>query len=139
MFIPVKTKYRKAFKGKVKKGHFAANGFMLSSGDYGLKAIEFGKITPNQIESARRVIARSLGGAGKIWIKVFPNIPLSKKPVDVRMGKGKGSVEEWVFKAKPGKILFEIGGNISSNLASQALKKASLKLSMRCKFVMLGE
>ncbi|MBQ4874889.1 MAG: 50S ribosomal protein L16 [Rickettsiaceae bacterium H1] len=137
MFIPSKFKYKKSFRGKIKGN--ASSGFTLSNGEYGLKVIEKAKINPKQIESARRVISKSLGGVGKLWIRVFPNVPVSKKPVDVRMGKGKGSVEDWVFKINPGKILFEVGGNVSSMLACQALTKAALKLSMKCKIVMFIE
>ncbi len=134
MFIPSKIKYKKRFKGKLKEKE-ATNGFMLSSGDYGLKAIISGKINPKQIESARRVISKHIGGGGKIWIRIFPDTPVSKKPVDVRMGKGKGAVEDWVFKVSPGKVLFEIGGNVSKIVAYQALTKASFKLSIKCKVV----
>lgn len=137
MFIPSKTKYRKAFKGRIKG--LAGNGYLLSNGDYGLKALGAARINSKQIESARRVIVKSLSKTGKIWIRIFPNIPVSKKPVDVRMGKGKGAIESWVFRVKPGKILFEVDGNVAADVARQALMKASAKLPIRCKFVMLED
>ncbi len=135
MFIPSKTKYRKAFTGRIKGN--ASNGFLLSNGDYGLKALACARINSRQIESARRVIAKSIGKVGKVWIRIFPDTPVSKKPIEVRMGKGKGAIEDWVFKVKPGKILFEIDGNVSVDIARQALLKAALKLPIKCTFVAL--
>ncbi|QKX01593.1 50S ribosomal protein L16 [Wolbachia endosymbiont of Cruorifilaria tuberocauda] len=133
MFIPKKSKYKKVFKGRI-KGNTKA-GDMLAFGDYGLKAIEAGRIQSKHIEAVRRVISRTLRRSGKVWIRIFPNIPVSKKPADVRMGKGKGSIEFWVFKAKPGRVLFEISGGVPLHLAKLAFGKAIAKLPVRCKFV----
>lgn len=121
------------FKGRIKGN--TKGGSMLSFGDYGLKAIESGKIQSKHIETARRVISRTLKRCGKTWIRIFPDVPVSKKPADVRMGKGKGSVEFWVFKAKPGRILFEISNDVPLHLAKLALDKATAKLPIKCKFV----
>ncbi|QXK91798.1 50S ribosomal protein L16 [Neoehrlichia mikurensis] len=132
MFVPKRTKYKKSFKGRI-SGDTKA-GYSLAFGSYGLKALEPVRLTSKQIESARRNIARTLKRVGKIWIRVFCHIPVSKKPMDVRMGKGKGSVEVWVCKVKPGKILFEVSG-VSLNLAKEALQKAQSKLPMKCKFI----
>ncbi|MCV3769710.1 MAG: 50S ribosomal protein L16 [Wolbachia pipientis] len=133
MFIPKKSKYKKVFKGKIKGSTKA--GDTLSFGDHGLKAIEAGRIQSKHIEAVRRVISRTLKRSGKMWVRIFPDIPVSKKPADVRMGKGKGSVEFWVFKAKPGRVLFEISGSVPVHLAKLALEKAIAKLPVRCKFV----
>lgn len=130
MLIPNKTKYKKAFKGRIRGN--ASNGFIICNGDYALKSVESFRINSRQIKAARSVVVKSLNKNGKVWVKVFPNIPVSKKPIDVRMGKGKGSVEEWVFKVKPGKIIFEVGGNITMDRAYNALLKASAKLPMKC-------
>ncbi|KJV69057.1 50S ribosomal protein L16 [Candidatus Neoehrlichia procyonis] len=132
MFVPKKTKYKKSFKGRI-SGDVKA-GYSLAFGSYGLKALEPVRLTSKQIESARRSIARALRRVGKIWIRVFCHIPVSKKPMDVRMGKGKGSVEVWVCKVKPGRILFEVGG-VSLDLAKEALQKAQSKLPIKCKFI----
>lgn len=133
MFVPKKSKYKKVFKGRIKGN--AKGGSTLSFGDYGLKVMEVGKIQPKHIETARRVISRALKRSGKVWIRIFPDTPVSKKPADVRMGKGKGSVEFWVFKAKPGRILFEISNDVPMHLARLALEKATAKLPMKCKFI----
>ncbi|ABD44939.1 ribosomal protein L16 [Ehrlichia chaffeensis str. Heartland] len=132
MFIPKKTKYKKDFKGRISGN--AKGGYTLSFGSHGLKALEPSRLTSKQIESARRSISRTLKRVGKVWIRAFCHTSVSKKPMDVRMGKGKGSVEMWVCKVKPGKILFEIGG-VPLNLAREALNKAQAKLPMKCKFV----
>ncbi len=137
MLIPAKTKFRKALKGRIKGN--AGNGYTLSNGEYGLKALGAARINSKQIEAARRVISRTLSKTGKIWIKIFPSIPVSKKPIEVRMGKGKGSVEEWVMKVKPGKILFEIGGNVAPDLACEAFRKASAKLPVKCSVIFMDE
>lgn len=132
MFVPKKSKYRKMFKGRMKGN--TKGGSTLAFGDYGLKVIEPGKVQSKHIETARRVISRTLKRSGKVWIRIFPDTPVTKKPADVRMGKGKGSVEFWVFKAKPGRILFEIG-DVSMDLAKLALNKAIAKLPVKCKFI----
>ena len=132
MFIPKKTKYKKDFKGRISGN--AKGGYTLAFGTYGLKALEPGRLTSKQIESARRGISEALRRVGKVWIRVFCHTPVSKKPMDVRMGKGKGSVEMWVCKVKPGKILFEISG-VPLNLAREALQKSQAKLPVKCKFI----
>ncbi|UWI83164.1 50S ribosomal protein L16 [Wolbachia endosymbiont of Howardula sp.] len=133
MFIPKKSKYKKMFKGRIKGN--AKGGSILSFGEYGLKALESSRIHSKHIETARRVISRTLKRSGKIWIRIFPDSPVSKKPVDVRMGKGKGSVEFWIFKVTPGRILFEISNDVPIQLAKLALEKATAKLPIKCKFI----
>ena len=135
LFVPKKTKYSKSFKGRISGN--AKGGSELAFGTCGLKALEPCRLTSKQIESARRSISRSLRRVGKVWIRVFCHTPVSKKPVDVRMGKGKGSVDRWVCKVQPGRILFEIGG-VSADLAREAFKKAQSKLPIRCSFVEEG-
>jgi len=132
MFVPVKFKHKKVFKGRFKT--VANKGCNLMFGDYGLKALECFRITSKQIEAVRKVISRSLSKSGKVWISVFPNVPVSKKPSDVRMGKGKGSVDHWVFRVEPGRILFEIGG-VTPEVAILALNKASVKLPIKTKII----
>ena len=132
MLSPKKTKYRKQFKGRmhgVSKG-----GNFLNFGSYGLKALTPERITSRQIESARRCISRHLKRSGRVWIRIFPDVPVSKKPAEVRQGKGKGAVEFWAAKVRPGKILFEIDG-VSKNLAMSAFELASAKLPIKTKFV----
>ncbi len=132
MLAPKKTKYKKAFKGRISGN--TKGGAVLLFGSYGLKAIEAERVTSKQIEAARRTITRTLKRTGKVWIRIFPDVPVSKKPTDVRMGKGKGSVEFWAFRVKPGRILFEVN-NVPINLAKIAFNKASSKLPIKCKFV----
>ncbi|GHM58039.1 MAG: 50S ribosomal protein L16 [Candidatus Mesenet longicola] len=135
MFIPRKTKYKKIFKGRIKGNTKGGNNLVF--GDYGLKAIDVARINSNQIEAARRTIVKVLRSNNKkfkLWIKIFPNIPVSKKPADVRMGKGKGSVEFWAFRVNPGRVLFEVS-NVPIDLVKIAFDKASSKLPVRCKFV----
>lgn len=132
LFVPKKTKYSKSFKGRI-KGQ-TKGGSELAFGSCGLKALEPCRLTSKQIESARRSISRSLRRVGKVWIRVFCHLPVSKKPVDVRMGKGKGSIEMWVCRVQPGRVLFEIGG-VSPILAREALRKASAKLPVKCSYV----
>ncbi|WP_333023706.1 50S ribosomal protein L16 [Wolbachia endosymbiont of Pentidionis agamae] len=132
MFIPRKSKYKKAFKGRIRGN--SKGGTSLLFGDYGLKALTSGKVTSKQLEATRRVISRTLKRAGKVWIRIFPDTPVTKKPADVRMGKGKGSVECWVFKVKPGRILFEVN-DVPLYLAESALSKAVSKLPLKCKFI----
>lgn len=132
---PKKSKYKKAFKGRIKG--YSNQGYILSFGDYGLKSIEAHRIKENQIEAARKVINGFLQRSGKLWIRVFPNIPVTKKPSDVRMGKGKGAVEYYVFRVKPGRILFELG-SVSESDARSAFALASSKLPLRTKFTKLS-
>ena len=132
MLIPKKTKYRKAHKGRIKGN--AKGGYSLSFGSYGLKALEPERITSRQIEAARRAATRYMKRVGKMWIRVFPDIPVTKKPTDVRMGKGKGSVEYYVFRVKPGRIIFELDG-VSEEVARAALMRAKAKLPFDAKFV----
>jgi large subunit ribosomal protein L16 len=130
--MPAKTKWRKARKGRVKG--ITYTGCELSYGIYGLKAMEPCRMTSRQIEAARRAISRSIKRAGKMWIRVFPDVPVSAKPAEVRMGKGKGSVEHWVVKVHPGRILFELDG-VPLEVAREALLKGSAKLPIKVKFV----
>ncbi len=132
VFIPKKSKYRKVFKGRIDGN--TKGGSTLSFGSYGLKAMEPCRVQSKHIETARRVISRTLKRSGKVWIRIFPDIPVTRKPADVRMGKGKGSVEFWVFKVKPGRILFEID-DVPMHLAKLALSKATAKLPLKCKFI----
>src|SRR5579863_3852124 len=132
MFQPKRTKYRKAHKGRI---HGAAKGgFRLSYGAYGLKALEPERITARQIEAARRAITRAMKRTGRVWIRMFPDVPVSKKPVEVRMGSGKGSPEFWVCRVAPGRIMFEVDG-VPSELAREALTLGAAKLPIRTKFV----
>lgn len=132
MLQPAKTKYRKVQKGR-NRG-VATSGTRVSFGDYGLKAMETGQITSRQIEAARRAIVRSVKRGGKIWIRVFPDKPVSKKPVEVRMGSGKGNTEYWCFEVKPGKMLYEIEG-VSEAAAREAFRLGAAKLPMAVRFV----
>ena len=132
MLFPQRTKYRKQFKGRI---HGSAKGnFKLNFGSYGLKALEPERITSRQIESARKAITRHLKRAGRLWIRIFPDVPISKKPAEVRMGKGKGSVEFWACRVLPGRIMFEVDG-VNINEAQQAMRLAASKLPIKCKFV----
>src|ERR1700754_4007016 len=124
MLQPKRTKYRKAFKGRI--NGVASSGATLAFGQYGLKALEPERVTARQIEAARRALTRFMKRAGRVWIRVFPDVPVSKKPIEVRMGKGKGSPELWVVRVKPGKILFEVDG-ISQDIAKEALTLAAAK------------
>jgi len=132
MLLPKRTKYRKQFKGK-NRG-VAHTGNKVSFGEFGLKALERGNITSRQIESARRAINRHVKRGGKIWIRIFPDVPITQKPLEVRMGKGKGSVEHWVCKVQPGKMLYEIEG-VSEDVARQAFSLAAAKLPIKTTFV----
>ena len=132
MLQPQKTKYRKQFKGRI---HGSAKGnYSLHYGSYGLKALQPERITSRQIESARKAITRHLKRAGRMWIRIFPDVPVSKKPAEVRMGKGKGSNEFWVCRVKPGRIMFEVDG-VNVNEARKALTLAAAKLPIKSKFV----
>jgi len=132
MLMPKKVKYRKQQKGRIKG--MAHRGSQLSFGDYGLKALEAGRITNRQIEAARIAINRYIKRGGKVWIRIFPDKPLTKKPAEVRMGKGKGSPEEWVAVVRPGRILYEMEG-VDPERAVEALRLAAHKLPIRTKMV----
>jgi len=132
MLQPKRTKFRKMFKGRI-KGQ-AKGGADLNFGSYGLKALEPERITSRQIESARRAITRHMKRQGRIWIRIFPDVPVTKKPTEVRMGKGKGSVEFWAAKVKPGRVMFEIDG-VGEPVAKEALRLAAMKLPVKCRIV----
>ena len=130
--MPKRTKYRKMQKGR-NRGK-ATRGNVVNEGEFGLQTLEAGLITANQIEAARIAMTRYIKRGGKVWIKIFPNKPISKKPAETRMGKGKGAVEYWVVPVKPGRILFEIA-EVSEEVAREALRLASHKLPVKTKFV----
>ena len=132
MLQPKKTKYRKAHKGRIRG--LATSGASLSFGEFGLKAMEPDRVTARQIEAARRAMTRHMKRAGRVWIRVFPDVPVSKKPLEVRMGSGKGTPELWVARVKPGRIMFEIGG-VPINIAKEALSLAAAKLPIKTRFV----
>ncbi|MDR1488344.1 MAG: 50S ribosomal protein L16 [Holosporales bacterium] len=132
MMFPKKTKFRKAFKGKIKG--FTIVGSSVSYGSYGLKAIEPARLTARQIEAARRAISKYVKRAGRVWIRIFPDIPVSKRPAEVRMGKGKGSNDHWAVRVHPGRVMFELDG-VSEETAEEALTLAASKLPIRAKFV----
>lgn len=132
MLQPKRTKYRKQFKGR-NKG-FATRGNTVSFGEYGLKASERGQLTARQIEAARRAMTRHVKRGGKIWIRVFPDKPITKKPLEVRQGKGKGNVEYWVAQIQPGRLLYEIAG-VTEEVAREALGLAAAKLPVSTTFV----
>lgn len=137
MLQPKRTKFRKAFKGRIKGN--AKGGYALNFGSFGLKAMEPERITSRQIEATRRAVTRHMKRQGKVWIRVFPDLPVSAKPIEVRMGKGKGSVDRWVAKVKPGRILFEIDG-VPEDIARRALELGAAKLPIKTKIVKrLGE
>lgn len=137
MLQPKKTKFRKAFKGRLNGN--AKGGTSLNFGSYGLKALEPDRVTARQLEAARRAITRQMKRAGRVWIRVFPDLPVSKKPTEVRMGKGKGSPEFWAARVKPGKIMFEIDG-VGEETAREALRLGAAKLPIRTRVVArLGE
>lgn len=132
MLQPKKTKFRKAHKGRIHGN--AKGGSDITFGSFGLKALEPERITSRQIEASRRTITRSIKRQGKLWIRIFPDVPVTKKPLEVRQGKGKGSVEFWAAKVKPGRILFELEG-VSEEAARLAFELASAKLPIKTKFV----
>ena len=137
MLSPKRTKFRKAHKGRIHGN--AKGGTALNFGSIGLKAMEPERITARQIEAARRAMTRHMKRAGKVWIRVFPDVPVSSKPAEVRMGKGKGAPEFWAARVKPGRILFEIDG-VNEEIARGAFERAAAKLPIRTKFVQrLGE
>ena len=132
MLQPKKTKYRKQQKGR-NRGN-ATSGADVSFGEYGLKTVARGRITARQIEAARRAMTRHVKRGGQVWIRVFPDKPVSKKPVEVRMGKGKGNVEYWVALTQPGKVLYEMAG-VSEDVAREAFRLAAAKLPIKTTFV----
>src|ERR1700748_3744715 len=132
MMQPKKTKFRKAFKGRIKGN--AKGGYELNFGEYGLKAMQPERVTARQIEAARRAISRYVKRVGRMWIRIFPDVPVTKKPAEVRMGSGKGSVEFWACRVKPGRIMFEIDG-VDEKTAREAFDRASAKLPIKTKFV----
>ncbi len=132
MLQPKKSKYRKAHKGRIKGK--AKAGTSLNFGSYGLKALTAERITSRQIEAARRAITRHMKRSGRVWIRIFPDVPVSKKPVEVRMGKGKGTPEFWAARVKPGRIMFEIDG-VSKDIALTALGLGSSKLPVQTKII----
>ncbi len=133
MLMPKRTKYRRVQKGRIKGN--ASRGTRINFGDFGIKALEPGRITSRQIEAARIAMTRRMKRAGRVWIRIFPDKSITKKPAETRMGKGKGSPEYWVAVVKPGRILFEIGGNVPPDLAKEALRLAQQKLPIKTKFV----
>ena len=130
--IPKRTKYRKQQKGR-NRGK-ATRGNKVTNGQFGLQSLEAGQITSNQIEAARVAMTRYIKRGGKVWIKIFPDKPVTRKPIGTRMGKGKGAVEFWVANVKPGRVMFEIDG-VAEETAREALRLAANKLSVKCKFV----
>ena len=132
MLQPTRTKFRKSFKGRIHGNSTRAA--VLNYGEFGLKAMQPEWIIGKQIEAARVALTRYMKRTGKVWLRIFPNIPVSKKPVEVRMGKGKGSPEYWVCRVKPGRIIFEVDG-VSESIAKIALYKASTKLPIKTKFI----
>ena len=137
MLQPKKTKFRKAFKGKISGD--AKSGFSLNFGSYGLKSVEPERITARQIEAARRAITRHIKRQGRLWIRIFPDVPVSSKPAEVRMGSGKGAPEYWVARVKPGRVLFELDG-VPGHIAKTAFERAAEKLPIKTKVIArLGE
>ena len=132
MLSPKRLKFHKQHKGRIHG--MAKGGSELSFGSYGLKALSPDRVTARQIEAARRAITREMKRAGRVWIRIFPDVPVSDKPAEVRMGKGKGAVEFWVARVKPGRIMFEIGG-VSEELARRAFELGAAKLPVKSKFV----
>lgn len=132
MLQPKRTKFRKQFKGRIKGA--AKGGFSLDFGTFGLKALEPERVTARQIEAARRAITRQMKRQGRVWIRVFPDVPVSSKPTEVRMGKGKGAPEYWAARVHPGRILFEIDG-VSHEVAEEALRLGAAKLPIRTRFI----
>lgn len=132
MLMPKRTKFRKQRKGRIKG--LAKGNTQLNFGQYGLKALEPERITARQIEAARRTITRHMKRVGKLWIRIFPDVPVTKKPLEVRQGKGKGSVEYWAAKVEPGRIIFELDG-VSEEIARGAFERAAAKLPIKTRFV----
>ena len=132
MLQPKRTKYRKQFKGR--NAGLAHRGSTVAFGEFGLKATERARMTAREIEAARRAMARAVKRGGQIWVRVFPDVPISKKPLEVRMGSGKGNVEYWIAKIQPGKVLFEMEG-VTEEQAREAVRRAGAKLSVSTVFV----
>ena len=132
MLQPMRTKFRKAHKGRIHG--MATSGTALSFGKYGLKAMEPERITARQSEAARRAMTRHMKRAGRVWIRIYPDVPVSKKPLEVRMGSGKGAPEFWVARVKPGRILFEVDG-VTTQVAREALTLAAAKLPIKTRFI----
>ena len=132
MLQPKRTRFRKAFKGRIHG--VAKGGTLLNFGSYGLKALEPERVTARQIEAARRAITRQMKRAGRVWIRIFPDVPITKKPTEVRMGKGKGAVELWAARVAPGRIMFEIDG-VNEETAREALRLGAAKLPIRTRIV----
>ena len=136
MLQPKRTKFRKAHKGRIHGK--AKGGSDLNFGEFGLKTLDAGRITSRQIEAARRAMTRSVSRGGRVWIRIFPDVPVSSKPAEVRMGKGKGSPEYWVAKVKPGRIMYEMTG-VSEDQAREAMRLASMKLPVKTRFIVRDE
>jgi large subunit ribosomal protein L16 len=132
MLQPKKTNFRKQFKGRISGA--AKGGTELNFGQYGLKALEPERVTARQIEAARRAITRAMKRAGRVWIRVFPDVPVSKKPTEVRMGKGKGAPEFWACRVKPGRIMFEVEG-VNEEIAREAFRLGAAKLPIKTRFI----
>jgi large subunit ribosomal protein L16 len=132
MMQPKRSKFRKQFKGRIRGA--AKGGTTLNFGEYGLKALEPERVTARQIEAARRAITRHMKRAGRVWIRIFPDVPVTKKPAEVRMGSGKGSPEFWAARVKPGRIMFELGG-VPLQVAKEALELGAAKLPIATKFI----
>ena len=132
MLAPKRTKFRKAHKGRIKGN--AKGATTLNFGSYGLKALSPGRVTARQIEASRRAITRHMRRSGRVWIRVFPDVPVTQKPAEVRQGKGKGTVEYWAARVKPGRIMFEVDG-VSKEIATVALELAAAKLPVQTKVV----
>ncbi|HIF09905.1 MAG TPA: 50S ribosomal protein L16 [Sneathiellales bacterium] len=132
MLQPKRTKFRKAHKGRIHGN--AKGGTTLNFGSYGLKAVGAGRVTARQIEASRRVITRHIKRTGRVWIRIFPDVPVSKKPTEVRMGKGKGSPEYWMCRVKPGRVMFELDG-VPGEIAREAFERAAAKLPMETRFI----
>ncbi|TYC56341.1 50S ribosomal protein L16 [Rhodobacterales bacterium] len=137
MLQPKRTKFRKQHKGRIHG--LSKGGTDLNFGAFGLKAMEPERVTARQIEAARRAMTRHMKRAGRVWIRIFPDLPVSSKPAEVRMGKGKGSPDYWACRVKPGRIMFEIDG-VSEDIAREAMRLAAAKLPIKCRFVQrIGE
>jgi len=132
MLQPIRTKFRKAHKGRIHG--FATSAVDLHFGQFGLKAVEPERVTARQIEAARRALTRHMKRSGRVWIRIFPDVPVTKKPLEVRMGSGKGAIELWIARVKPGRIIFEIDG-VSEQIAREAFALAAAKLPIKTRFV----
>ncbi|MCY4171843.1 MAG: 50S ribosomal protein L16 [Bacteroidetes bacterium] len=133
MLMPKRTKYRKQQKGRIRGN--ATRGTRVNFGDFGLKALEPGRITSRQIEAARIAMTRRMKRVGKVYIRIFPDKPITSKPAEVRMGKGKGAIDHWAASVRPGRILFEVGGGVPVDLAKESMRLAQQKLPLKTKFV----